>query len=158
YDAITECHRPVIAMIDGFCLGGGCELALACDLRIASTRSRFGQPEVKLGIIPGGGGTQRLPRLIGPGPAMRLILTGAIVDADEARRIGLVDEVVAPDGLEERTRELAATIAANSPVAVQLAKQAVRASFELPLRDGLAQERDLLVLAMTSDDSAEGIA
>ena len=158
YDAIAECPRPVIAMIDGWCLGGGCELALSADLRIASSRSCFGQPEVGLGLIPGGGGTQRLPRLIGPGAAMRLILSGEVVDADEALRLGLVEQVVPAEELEVVTTTLAATIAARSPVALGLAKRAVRATMELPLAEGLALERDLMGEAMASEDAAEGIA
>jgi len=158
YDAIAECPRPVIAMIDGWCLGGGCELALSTDLRIASTRSKFGQPEVGLGIIPGGGGTQRLPRLVGPGQALRLILTGEVVDAEEALRLGLVERVVPPEDLEATTAALAASLAARSPVALGLAKRAVRASLELPLAEGLALERDLMEMAMASEDATEGIA
>ncbi|HWL44933.1 MAG TPA: enoyl-CoA hydratase/isomerase family protein [Ilumatobacter sp.] len=158
YDAVAECPRPVIAMIDGYCLGGGCELAVACDLRVATTRSTFGQPEIRLGIIPGGGGTQRLPRLIGLGNATRLVLTGELIDADEARRIGLVDAVVAPDQLERSTRELCASITRHSPVALGLAKRALRAASELALADGLAFERELLYSALDSTDAAEGIA
>ena len=158
YDAIAECPRPVIAMIDGWCLGGGCELALSADVRIASTRSRFGQPEVGLGIIPGGGGTQRLPRLVGPGAALRMILSGEVVDADEALRMGLVEQVVPAEELEAATTALATTMAARSPLALGLAKRAVRASMELPLADGLALERDLMGEAMAGDDAAEGIA
>jgi enoyl-CoA hydratase len=158
YDAIAECPRPVIAMIDGWCLGGGCELALACDLRIASTRSRFGQPEVGLGLIPGGGGTQRLPRLVGPGQALRLILTGEVIDADEALRLGLVERVVPPDALESTTDVLATTLATRSPVALGLAKRAVRAALEVSLADGLSLERELMGQAMASEDATEGLA
>jgi enoyl-CoA hydratase len=158
YDAIAECPRPVIAMIDGWCLGGGCELALACDLRVASDRSRFGQPEVGLGLIPGGGGTQRLPRLVGPGQALRLILTGAVVDADEALRLGLVEQVVPAGELAATVEELAATLASRSPVALALAKRAVRAAMDLPLAEGLALERDLMGEAMRSDDAKDAIA
>lgn len=157
-DAVAECPRPVIAMIDGYCLGGGCELALAADLRVASTRARLGQPEVRLGLIPGGGATQRLPRMIGPGAAMRLILTGAIVDADEALRLGLVDLVVEPSDLAAATHELAATIAAHPADALALAKEAVRASLEVGLAAGLARERDLLAVALAGPDAAEGVA
>jgi enoyl-CoA hydratase len=158
YDAVSECSRPVVAMIDGFCLGGGCELALACDVRIASSRSRFGQPEIRLGIIPGGGATQRLPRLVGLGQALRLVLTGTLIDADEALRLGLVELVVPPEELETATRELCASMARHSAGALQLAKQAVRASLSLPLADGLANEKELLREAMRSVDAAEGIA
>jgi enoyl-CoA hydratase len=158
YDAIAECPLPVIAMIDGWCLGGGCELALSCDLRIASNRSKFGQPEVGLGLIPGGGGTQRLPRLVGPGQALRLILTGEIIDADEALRLGLVEQVVPADELSSTVEAVAAALAKRSPVALSLAKQAVRATMELPLAEGLALERELMGEAMASEDATEGIA
>jgi enoyl-CoA hydratase len=158
YDAVATCPRPVIAMVDGYCLGGGCELALSADLRVASTRARLGQPEVRLGLIPGGGATQRLPRMIGPGAAMRLILTGEVVDGVEAHRLGLVDVVVPAEQLEEATRTLAASIAVHPADALALAKEAVRASLELGLSAGLARERDLLALALASPDAAEGVA
>lgn len=158
YDAIAECSRPVVAMVDGYCLGGGCELALAADLRVASTRATFGQPEIRLGIIPGGGATQRLPRMIGFGQAMRLILTGEPVDAQEAYRLGIVDVLVPTGELEARTRELCATMARHSPVALDLAKQAVRAALDGDLRSGLDRERGLMCLAYSSADFAEGLA
>ena len=158
YDAVTECPKPVVAMINGYCLGGGCELALSTDIRVASSEARFGQPEVQLGIIPGGGATQRLPRLIGLGQAMRLVLTGESIGAEEALRLGLVELVVPHQELELRTRELCATLASRSPVALKLAKQAVRAAAELPLGQGLQFERELLCLAFTSEDRAEGIS
>jgi enoyl-CoA hydratase len=145
-------------MINGFALGGGCELALACDIRVAARSARFGQPEVRLGLIPGGGGTQRLPRLIGAGRALRLILTGDLVDAEEAYRIGLVD-VLADDGdLHTRTLELAHNMAAHSPVALRLAKNAVAAALETPLAAGLALERELFITAFASDDRREGVS
>ena len=158
YDAVSECPKPVVAMINGHCLGGGCELALAADIRIASARAKLGQPEIRLAMLPGGGGTQRLPRLIGLGQALRLVLTGAAVDADEALRLGLVELVVPHDELELRTRELCAAMARHSPVALALAKQAVRASQELPLREGLRAERELFCLAFSSADREEGVA
>ena len=108
FDVMAAYPKPVIAMINGFCLGGGCELALSCDLRVASDKARFGQPEIKLGLIPGGGGTQRLPRLVGLGHAMRLILTGDLIDAEEAKEIGLVEQVVPHDELREKTAEKSA--------------------------------------------------
>jgi enoyl-CoA hydratase len=145
-------------MINGFALGGGCELALACDIRVAARSARFGQPEVRLGLIPGGGGTQRLPRLIGAGRALRLILTGDLVDAEEAYRIGLVD-MLADDGeLHARTLELARSMAAHSPVALRLAKDAVAAALETPLPAGLALERELFITAFASDDRREGVS
>lgn len=158
FEAVAGSAKPTIAMINGYALGGGCELALACDMRIAAETAKLGQPEVNLGIIPGGGGTQRLPRLVGPGRAMRLIFSGEIIDASEAARIGLVDEVHPAHDLRERTLELARRIAARSPVAVRMAKAAVRAALELPLRAGLAYETELFVTAFGSDDRREGVA
>jgi enoyl-CoA hydratase len=157
FDEIAAFPRPTIAMVNGFALGGGCEVALACDLRIAARSARFGQPEVKLGLLPGGGGTQRLPRLVGYGRALRLILTGELITAEQAERIGLVDEVVDDADLTTRTRELAALLAASSPVALRLIKEAVRATLELPLNAGLAHERELFLTAFASEDRTEGI-
>jgi len=158
FDVIASFPLPVIAMINGYALGGGCELAMACDIRIAGESARLGQPEINLAIIPGGGGTQRLPRLVGQGQAMRLILSGDLIDAAEALRIGLVD-VVVPDGdLRKETYELATRIAAKSPVTLRLAKEAVRMAAETPLSAGLRHERELFVTAFASDDRGEGIA
>lgn len=157
FEAIAAFPKPVIASINGFALGGGCELALACDVRIAARSARLGQPEVNLGILPGGGGTQRLPRLVGLGRAMRLILTGELIDAEEAERIGLVDLLVEDDELRDRTRELATSIAVRSPVALKLIKQAVRASAEMPLAAGLELERELFITAFASEDRTEGV-
>lgn len=158
YDAVAECPLPVIAMIDGYCLGAGCELAMSADLRVASENATFGQPEINLAIIPGGGGTQRLPRLVGLGHAMRLVLTGDRIDAAEALRLGLVEQVVPPDELDSTTRALCARITRHPRTALTLAKQAVRASAELPLRAGLALEAEMLSLAWTSPDSVERLA
>ncbi|MBR9988436.1 MAG: enoyl-CoA hydratase/isomerase family protein [Gemmatimonadetes bacterium] len=158
FDELASSPKPTIAMINGFALGGGCELALACDMRIATRSARFGQPEIRLGLIPGGGGTQRLPRLIGAGRALRLILTGDLIDAEEAHRIGLVDILVEDGALQARTREIATAIAAHSPVALRLAKEAVAAALEAPLSAGLAQERELFITAFGSDDRREGVA
>src|ERR1700741_2507012 len=124
FNAIDSFPKPVIAMINGFCLGGGCELALACDIRVASDSAKLGQPEINLGIIPGGGGTQRLPRVVGMGQAMRLVLSGELVDAAEALRIGLVDVVHPAAELRDRTMELARKMAEKSPVALRMAKSA----------------------------------
>jgi enoyl-CoA hydratase len=157
FDEIAMFARPTIAMVNGFALGGGCELALACDIRIAGRSAKFGQPEIRLAIIPGGGGTQRLPRLIGPGRAMRLILTGELIDAAEAERIGLVETVVDDDDLRVHTMEMARTIAGYSPGALRLAKTAVRASLETPLASGLAFERELFITAFASEDRVEGV-
>jgi enoyl-CoA hydratase len=158
FDEIAAFAKPVIAMVNGFALGGGCELALACDLRVAADTARFGQPEINLGIIPGGGGTQRLPRVVGTGQAMRLVLTGEIIDAEEALRIGLADLVFPAAELRERTLEIARTMAARSPVALQMAKAAVRAAAEMPLAAGLAHERELFVTCFSSKDKTEGVS
>ncbi len=157
FDAMEDCPKPVIAMIQGYALGGGCELAMACDIRIASTRAKFGQPEIKLGLIPGGGGTQRLPRLVGEGKALELILTGDMVDAEEARRLGLVNQVVAPEELETRTMELASRIAEFSPVALAMAKKAVKNAARMNLATGLEAESDLFALCFSSADKEEGV-
>jgi enoyl-CoA hydratase len=157
FDVMAGYPKPVIAMINGFCLGGGCELAMSCDLRIASERARFGQPEIKLGLIPGGGGTQRLPRLVGLGQAMRLTLTGDLIPAAEAREIGLVEMVVPHEELRARTLELAERIAAMSPLTLRVAKEALRASERLPVEEGLLYERDLFCLLFSTEDMKEGV-
>ncbi len=157
FEELAAFPCPTIAMIRGWALGGGCELALACDIRVAARSARLGQPEVRLGLIPGGGGTQRLPRLVGYGQALRLVLTGEPVDAEEAARIGLVDLMVDEGELEMRTRALAAAMAAHSPLALQLAKESVRAALELPLRDGVRRERELFLSAFASADGVEGV-
>ncbi len=157
FDVMATFPKPVIAMINGFCLGGGCELALSCDLRIASDGARFGQPEINLGLIPGGGGTQRLPRLVGLGHALRLILTGDLIGAAEAKEIGLVDWVVPAAELRGRTLELAARIAGKSPLTLRIAKEAVRASQRLAIEEGLLYERDLFCLCFSSADKEEGV-
>ncbi len=157
FDVMAGFPKPVIAMINGFCLGGGCELASSCDLRIASDKARFGQPEINLGLIPGGGGTQRLPRLIGLGHTMRLVLTGDMINAAEAKDIGLVEMVVPHEELRAKTLELAAKIASKSPLTLKVAKEAVRASQKLPIEDGIAYERDLFCLCFSSEDKEEGV-
>ncbi len=158
YDAVDRFPKPLIAMINGYCLGGGCELALACDIRVASERASIGQPEINIGIIPGGGGSQRLPRLVGHGKAMEMILTGDRIPATEAHRIGLVDEVFPHEQLEAKTLEIASKIAEKSPVAVRLAKQAVKAAARMPLGEGLRYEQSLFCLVFTTHDKEEGIA
>jgi enoyl-CoA hydratase len=158
YSAVERFPKPVIAMINGFCLGGGCELAMACDIRIAGDRARLGQPEINLGIIPGGGGTQRLPRLVGQGRALRMIYTGEMVDAARALEIGLVDDVVPHDELEDKTRELAGTIASKSPAALQAAKESVRAAWTMPLNEGLKFEKAWFGLLFSTDDMDEGVS
>lgn len=157
FSATAAFTKPLIAAVNGFCLGGGCELALACDIRIASDRARFGQPEVKLGLIPGGGGTQRLARLVGMGQAFKLIYSGEMITASEALRIGLVEEVVPADELMTRCRSLAESIADKSPVALRLIKEAIQASAQTPLHEGLRVEQTLLSLAFSSADKAEGV-
>ncbi|HZF08679.1 MAG TPA: enoyl-CoA hydratase-related protein [Thermoanaerobaculia bacterium] len=157
FDVMGSFPKPVIAMINGFCLGGGCELASSCDLRIASEKARFGQPEINLGLIPGGGGTQRLPRLIGLGNAMRLVLTGDMIGAAEAKDMGLVEMVVPHEELRARTLELAGKIASKSPLTLKVAKEALRASQKLAIEDGIAYERDLFCLCFSTEDKEEGV-
>ncbi len=157
FEVVANLAKPTIARIHGLALGGGCELALACDIRIASRSARLGQPEIRLGLIPGGGGTQRLPRLVGYGQALRLILTGEIVGAEEAVRIGLVDILVEDADLERATAQLAGALAERSSVAVRAARDAVRAALELPLSAGLARERELFLQAFGSEDGVEGV-
>lgn len=158
YDAIARYPKPVVAVINGLALGAGCELAMACDLRIAASTAKLGQPEINLGIIPGAGGTQRLPRLVGAGRAARMVLTGEAIDAQTALAWGLVDEVVEPAALLPRAREIALKMAEKSPVALKLAKEALRAAEDGSLAQGLAREIDLFTLAFQSHDAKEGIA
>jgi enoyl-CoA hydratase len=154
--AMDRCWQPIIAAVNGFALGGGLELALACDIRIAAAGATLGLTEINLAIIPGGGGTQRLPRLIGRGKALELILTGARVPADEALRIGLVERVVPGGEALKAATELARSMAAKAPVALRYAKEAVAKGLELPLADGLRLEGDLSTLLRTTEDRLEG--
>jgi enoyl-CoA hydratase len=156
FSRIEELSKPVVAAVNGFALGGGCELALACHLRIASTRAKFGQPEVKLGIIPGFGGTQRLPRLVGRGMAARLVLSGRHVSAEEALRVGLVDEVAEPDALLGRAGELVEEILANGPAALAAALAAIRGGADLPLADALELEAHLFAELCGTEEMREG--
>ncbi|MBC7795612.1 MAG: enoyl-CoA hydratase/isomerase family protein [Pyrinomonadaceae bacterium] len=158
FNAIDSFPKPVIAMITGFCLGGGNELAMACDLRIATDKSRFGQPEINLGIIPGGGGTQRLPKLIGESKAMELILTGDMIDAPTAFNYGLVNYVYSAEEIEAKTMELANKIAEKSPIALQMAKEAVKLSSRSSLDEGLRREVDLFALCFSTADKEEGVS
>ena len=158
FSSMESSGKPVIACINGFALGGGCELALACTFRIASDTARLGQPEVKLGLVPGYGGTQRLPRLVGQGAALKLLLTGSIISAAEALRIGLVDEVVSPEKLLERGRELALEIAAQAPLAVAAAIRAVLQGAALPLDDALRLEAASFGELSATADKHEGVA
>ena len=154
---IEEFHRPVIAAIIGYALGGGCELAMACDIRVAAQSAKFGQPEANLGVIPGAGGTQRLPRLVGKGKAKDLMMTGDIIGADEALRIGLVDRVVLDSQLMAEAKALAKKIASKGPIAVQLLKKAVNDGESLPLPDALKLEIDLFGQVCTTEDKDEGV-
>jgi enoyl-CoA hydratase len=158
FTAVDTFPKPVVAMINGFCLGGGCELAMSCDLRIASEKARFGQPEINLGIIPGGGGTQRLTRLVGESKAMELILTGEMIDAQTALSLGLVNRVVPHEELEAKTMELANLIAAKSPVALRMAKEAVKTAARSTLDEGLRREIDLFALCFSREDKDEGVS
>jgi enoyl-CoA hydratase len=158
FEAPEKYPRPVIAAVNGFALGGGCELAMACDIRIASDKAKLGQPEITLGILPGGGGTQRLPRLVGLGNAYKLLYTGQMVKADEALRLGLVDEVVPHGEVMQRARELAVEIAKKSPVALEFIKDTVKASVRMPLDEGVRFETTYFGLAFSSADKEEGVA
>jgi enoyl-CoA hydratase len=155
-DSIENLGKPAIACINGFALGGGCELALACTLRLASETAKLGQPEVKLGIIPGYGGSQRLPRLVGKGIAMQLILAGEMISAQEAHRIGLVNEVTAPGDLIPRAEAIARKIIANAPLAVQYAIEAVNRGLEMTQAEGLYLEAALFGLCCATEDKTEG--
>ena len=155
---LTRFQKPVIAMINGYALGGGCEFAMACDIRIASENAKLGQPEIKLGIIPGWGGTQRLPRLVGEGRAMWMVLTGEMIDAKTALEWGLVDFVVKPEELEEFTMKLANKIAEMSPLTLKIAKEAVRAASNLSLKEGLELESRLFALTFSTEDKEEGVS
>ena len=154
---ISNLSKPVIAMIDGFCLGGGLEIAMACDLRIASDRSKLGQPEINLGIIPGAGGTQRLARLIGEGRAMEMILTGRMITAEEACNYGILNFTYAAEELEAKTMEIANTIAEKSSYAIKRAKRSVKAVSQMNLEEGLKLEREMFIECANSEDGKEGI-
>jgi enoyl-CoA hydratase len=155
-DRIETLGKPVLAAVNGYALGGGCEMALACTLRIASATAKFGQPEVNLGILPGYGGTQRLPRLVGRGRALELILSGDMIDATEAHRIGLVNQVAPPEELIARTERLARTILSRGPLAVRYALDAVHRGLTMPLGEGLAYEATLFGVLCASEDMKEG--
>ena len=158
FSRIENLPVPVIAAVNGYALGGGLEIALACNIRICSEKAQFGAPEVKLGIIPGDGGTQRLPRLVGLGRAMEMILTGDFIDAQEAYRIGLVNEVVPAEDLMGSAMELAKKIASRPPLAVRYAKEAVNRSQEGDTASGFALESYLHALTCTTEDKREGVA
>lgn len=154
---VEEFDRPVIAAVNGFALGGGCELAMACDIRIAAESARFGQPEANLGVIPGAGGTQRLPRLVGKGKAKEIMMTGDIISAQEALRIGLVERVVPDTELLSHSVGLAQKIAAKGPAAIRLIKKATNEGMEMPLAEGLRLETSLFGQACAFEDKKEGV-
>ena len=158
WDRVRRIGKPVIAAVAGWCLGGGCELAMALDLIVAAESARFGQPEINIGVIPGAGGTQRLTRAVGKSVAMEMILTGEPIDAREAHRLGLVARVVPNELVVEDALALAAKIATRSPLALRLAKEAVNAAYEMSLTDALAHERRLFYLLFASEDQKEGMA
>jgi enoyl-CoA hydratase/carnithine racemase len=155
-ELIENLGKPVVAAVNGFALGGGCELAMACTIRIAAESAKFGQPEVKLGVIPGYGGTQRLPRLVGKGRALKLILSGDIIDAAEAYRIGLVDELVSAASLIERAETTLKKIIANAPLSVKYALEAVNKGLETSVAEGLLIEASLFAVCASTDDKKEG--
>ena len=157
WQRVADCRTPLVAGVSGFALGGGCELALLCDLIVASETAEFGQPEITLGIIPGGGGTQRLARVIGKYRTMEMVLTGRRIDAKEAARLGFVNKVAPKRTWFAETIELAHVVARRPPLAVKLAKQAVLAADEMALSAGLAHERRLYELAMATEDRVEGM-
>lgn len=155
-DLVENLGKPVIAAINGFALGGGCETAMACTIRIAVEHAKFGQPEVKLGLLPGGGGTQRLPRLVGKGRALQLILTGDTISAQEAYRIGLVNEIVPAAGLIERAETILKQIAANAPIAVKFSLDAANKGLETSQHEGLALEASYFGICAATEDKKEG--
>ena len=157
WDVIAGLWTPLVAAVSGYCLGGGCELAMACDLIVASETAQFGQPETGVGVIPGAGGTQRLTRTVGKSLAMDVILSGRFLSADEALRAGLVARVVAREAWLDEARRVARAIAEKPPVATRLAKEAIDRSFEGTLRLGVEYERRLLALAFASEDAKEGL-
>jgi enoyl-CoA hydratase len=157
WERIRKVSKPVIAAVGGFALGGGCELAMACDMIIASETARFGQPEITIGVIPGAGGTQRLTRAVGKAKAMEMVLTGRMITADEALRWGLVNKVVPAESLLAEARSWAAEIASSPPLAIRLAKEAVLKSFDTTIEGGLAFERKNFYLLFASEDQKEGM-
>jgi len=158
FNTIDNFPKPVIAMINGFCLGGGNELALACDIRFCSENARFAQPEINLGIMCGGGGTQRLTRLVGEGRAMEIVLTGDMIDANKALEFGLVNHVFPLEELEVKTLEFAAKIAEKAPIALQMSKEAVKFASRSNLDEGLRREVDLFAICFSTEDKTEGVS
>ena len=157
WERVWNLSKPTIAMVDGFALGGGTELALSCDLRIASTRAKFGTPEINLGLIPGGGGTQRLSDILGYGKAMEMVMTGEMVGSKEALRLGLANDVVEPQLLESRTMEMAENIAKKSPYTIKVAKRVVRSALDLGISEGILAERSEFVALFDTEDKEIGV-
>jgi enoyl-CoA hydratase len=158
WDRLRKLKKPLIAAVSGFCLGGGCELAMTCDMIVASESARFGQPEINLGVMPGAGGTQRLTRAVGKALAMEMVLNGRFLTADEALRYGLVNRVVPVERYLDEALQLGNEIAARAPLAIRLAKEAVNNAFETSLTDGLADERRAFYFLFATDDQKEGMA
>ena len=157
WEAVWNISKPTIALIDGYALGGGSELAVSCDIRSATHRSMFGTPEINLGLIPGGGGTQRLTWLVGYGRAMEMVMGGGMIDASEAYRIGLVNHVVEPELLTEKGMDIAENLASKSPLTIQVAKRAVRAALDNPISDGLLLEHNMFVDLFDTKDKDIGV-
>ena len=158
FNKVENLPQVVIAAVNGFALGGGCELAMACDIRLASEKARFGQPEVTLGITPGFGGTQRLPRIVGKGRAKQMLFTGDMVKAGPAKEMGLVNDVIAPEGLMEAARELAKKIMSRSTVAVRMCKAAVNRGLDVDLSTGVSYEAEVFGLCFATNDQTEGMS
>uniref|UniRef100_UPI004047DF05 enoyl-CoA hydratase-related protein n=1 Tax=Roseivirga sp. TaxID=1964215 RepID=UPI004047DF05 len=157
WDQINKTRKPIIAAVSGFALGGGCELAMTCDMIIASETAQFGQPEIKIGVMPGAGGTQRLTKALGKAKAMEMVLTGKFISAEEAEKLGLVNRVVPVELYMTEALKLAKEIAYMSPLAVQMAKESVKRSFEVPLEEGLHFERKNFYMLFSSEDQKEGM-
>lgn len=158
FSRIEGLDKPVIAAVNGFALGGGCELAMACDIRVASDKAKFGQPEVNLGIIPGYGGTQRLPRLVGKGAAKYLIFTGEMITAEEAFRIGLVDKLVPAEELLDTAVSIAKTIMSKAPISINMAKHAINNGLNVDLKSGIAYEAEAYTTSFSTEDRIEGMS
>ncbi|GAB5523717.1 MAG: enoyl-CoA hydratase [Roseivirga sp.] len=157
WDQINKTRKPIIAAVSGFALGGGCEFAMTCDMIVASETAQFGQPEIKIGVMPGAGGTQRLTKALGKAKAMELVLTGKFIGAEEALGYGLINKVVPVELYMQETVKLAKEIAAMSPIAVQMAKESVKRSFEVPLEEGLHFERKNFYMLFSAEDQKEGM-
>ncbi len=157
WDQIRKTKKPIIAAVSGFCLGGGCELAMICDMIVASETAKFGQPEINIGVMPGAGGTQRLTRAVGKAKAMEMVLSGAFINAEEAKEYGLVNKVVPVELYLEEAYKLATSIAEKSPIAVQMAKESVLKAFEMPLQEALYFERKNFYMLFATEDQKEGM-